>query len=177
LENPLQSNRTVTLKDAVPAFPAASVALHWTTVLPGANSDPDAGTHVGVSAPSTSSVAEAVKLTSAPSFVEAVAVRSAGTVTTGDVASSGAKAATTALAASIVVVQVGSVPAQSPLQPAKRDSADGVATSVTTSGAPNAAMQVGPQSIPAGVEVTVPTPAPVFEMVSGAQTVKIRAFG
>ena len=62
-------------------------------------------------------------------------------------------------AASIVKVQVP-VPVQAPLQPAKLLPADGLAVSVTLVLALKFAEQVAPQSIPAGLLVTVPEPLP-----------------
>jgi hypothetical protein len=50
---------TVTLNDAKPVLPCASVALHWIVVVPNGNVEPDAGVHVAASLPSTSSDADA----------------------------------------------------------------------------------------------------------------------
>ena len=74
--------------------------------------------------------------------------------------------AVTALAADIVVMHVP-VPAQTPPQPAKVESAAGVAVSVTTVPGANKAEQVAPQLIPAGDEVTVPVPVPALLTVKG----------
>src|SRR5947199_10758680 len=72
----------------------------------------------------------------------------------------GVKIAVTTVAALRVTVQ-GAVPVQlPPLQPVKTDPAAGVAVSVTTVPLVKEAEQVAPQSIPAGVPVTVPKPAP-----------------
>lgn len=60
------------------------------------------------------------------------------------------------MSAFIVTVQVGAVPLQAPLQPRKVLAGGGVATSVTVVPALNLAEQVPPQSMPAGVLVTVP---------------------
>ncbi len=78
---------TVTVKLAVPVLPAASVAVQLTVVGPTGNRDPEAGTQAGVRAPSTSSVALAVNVTTAPVGPVAGTVMSAGTVTTGGVVS------------------------------------------------------------------------------------------
>src|SRR5919199_6669565 len=50
---------TVTVKEAEPVFPCESVALHVTVVVPTGKLLPDGGLHVGVSGPSTTSVAVA----------------------------------------------------------------------------------------------------------------------
>src|SRR6266566_3828848 len=68
--------------------------------------------------------------------------------------------------AKIVVLAVrvtvhGPVPEQAlPLQPLKIEPVAGVAMSVTTVPLSNAAEQVAPQSIPGGLDVTVPLPEP-----------------
>src|SRR2546422_989019 len=59
-------SRTVTVKLAEFEFPEESVAVHMTVVVPRGNVEPDAGLHVGVIVPSTSSVAVAVSVTTAP---------------------------------------------------------------------------------------------------------------
>src|SRR5882724_2696765 len=46
-------------------------------------------------------------------------------------------------------------------QPAKVESAAGVAVSVTLTAPPNVASQVAPQLMPAGLEVMVPDPRPI----------------
>lgn len=70
-------------------FPAVSVAEQVTVVVPSANVLPDAGVHVGVSGPSTSSVADALKVTGAPPEPVASVEIGPGTVTTGGVVSGG----------------------------------------------------------------------------------------
>jgi hypothetical protein len=70
-----------------------------------------------------------------------------------------ANAAVTVWAVSIVTVQVP-VPAHPPpLQPVKAAPVAGVAVRVTVVVAPKGALQTIPQSIPAGVERTLPLPA------------------
>ena len=54
---------TVAVNWQLPVLPAASVAEHVTVVVPTGNAYGLAGIHVGVSVPSTLSVAVAVKLT------------------------------------------------------------------------------------------------------------------
>jgi hypothetical protein len=76
-----------------------------------------------------------------------------------------AKVAVTVVAALSVTVQVP-VPEQPPLQPLKVEPAAGVAVKVTAVPLANAAEQVAPHEMPAGLLVTVPLPAPVFETVS-----------
>jgi hypothetical protein len=61
--------------------------VHVTVVVPTANVEPEAGVHVGVSGPSTVSVAEAVKVSTLPAGELDESVMSAGTVTTGAVVS------------------------------------------------------------------------------------------
>ena len=75
------------VKLALPVLPAASVALQVTVVAPRGKVLPEAGLQVGVRAPSTSSVALALKVTMAPVGPVASTVMSAGTVTTGSVVS------------------------------------------------------------------------------------------
>jgi hypothetical protein len=53
-----------------------------------------------------------------------------------------------------------------PLQPAKEEPDVGVAVRVTAVPLANEAAQVAPQEMPAGLLVTVPLPAPVFETVN-----------
>jgi hypothetical protein len=77
---------TVTEKLALRVLPCASVALQLTAVVPTANADPDAGAHTVAIGPSTVSDADAVKVTAVVGPV-ASNVRSAGTVTVGDVVS------------------------------------------------------------------------------------------
>jgi len=81
------TSTTVTLKDAVAVFPCASVALQVTVVVPTGKVLPELGLQLGVSAPSTLSVALAVYVTGTPLALVALTVMSAGTVTTGGVVS------------------------------------------------------------------------------------------
>jgi hypothetical protein len=77
-----------------------------------------------------------------------------------------AKPAVTVVSALIVTTQVP-VPVQPPpVQPVNVDPAAGVAVSVTGVPVANAAAQVEPQLMPAGLLETVPLPAPAFEIVS-----------
>ena len=57
------------------------------------------------------------------------------------------------------------VPEQSPPQPTKLEPGAASACRVTWVPVANGAVHVAPQSIPAGVEVTVPDPAPDFVTV------------
>jgi hypothetical protein len=70
--------------------------------------------------------------------------------------------AVTLCAAVIVTAQVPVPEHPAPLQPPKMDPPSGVAVSVTTVPLANEAAHVAPQLIPAGLEVTVPVPAPVL---------------
>src|SRR6266850_2144422 len=78
---------TVTVNDAVLWLPCASVAVHVTVVAPTGNVDPLAGVQVVATAPSSVSVADAVKVKTAPAALVASTVAFAGTVTTGPVVS------------------------------------------------------------------------------------------
>jgi hypothetical protein len=73
--------------------------------------------------------------------------------------------AVTALAAVIGTVHVP-VPVQPPLQPVNVEPVAGAAVSVTVVPWPNVPVHVAPQSIPAGADVTVPTPVPAFVTAS-----------
>ena len=78
-----------------------------------------------------------------------------------------AKVAVTVLLPSIVTWQVVDVPEQTPPdQPVKVESVSGVAVRVTPVPLAKDALQVGPQLIPLGAEVTVPLPLPSLLMVS-----------
>ena len=81
---------TVTVNEAAPSFPAWSLAVHLTVVSPNGNVEPDVGVHEAETGPSTSSSADAEKFTSAPDPLVASSVISAGTDTTGGLASEGA---------------------------------------------------------------------------------------
>jgi uncharacterized protein YhbP (UPF0306 family) len=78
---------TVTVNDAAPLFPFASVAVQLTVVGPSGKVDPLAGVQVTARSPSTTSLADAVKLNAAPVAAVASTVAFAGTVTTGPVVS------------------------------------------------------------------------------------------
>jgi hypothetical protein len=80
-------------------------------------------------------------------------------------ASFGWKLAVTAAAAFICTVHAP-VPEHAPDQPVKREPAAGVGVSVTEVVAPKFAVQVAPQEMPGGDEVTVPVPEPARVTVS-----------
>ena len=67
----------------------------------------------------------------------------------------------------LAIVHVGLVPnaAQAPLHPVKIEPVGTAAVSVTLEATLKVPWQVAPQLMPAGVEVTVPVPAPDFETV------------
>src|SRR4051812_9458592 len=75
------------------------------------------------------------------------------------------KVAVTARAASRVKTQL-LVPVHAPLQPPKSERLSGVAVSETTVPDAKLGEHVSPQSTPAGAEVTVPAPVPLFDTVS-----------
>src|SRR5712691_8522103 len=83
----LVASRTVTVNVAAPLLPCASVAAHVTVVVPNANADPLAGSHVAGTTPSTASVAVVVKLNAAPFAVVASTIAFGGVVITGAVVS------------------------------------------------------------------------------------------
>jgi hypothetical protein len=75
---------TVTLNEQEPVFPALSVAVQFTVVVPRPKVEPDAGAQVGVRVPSQLSVAVAVNVTLADiEHAAAVTVLSPGQTTTG----------------------------------------------------------------------------------------------
>lgn len=81
--------------------------------------------------------------------------------------------AVTVFAVSIVTVQGFVDPEHPPVQPLKTDVASGVALSWTEEPAANDAVQVAPQSTPAGVLTTVPPPVPAFVAVSCRRVAKL----
>ena len=74
--------------------------------------------------------------------------------------------AVTLWAAFMVTLQLP-VPLQAPPQPLKVEEESGEAVSVTVCPALKAAEQVAPQEMLAGLDVMVPLPLPVFDVVSG----------
>src|SRR5262245_11043910 len=78
---------TVTANDRLAPLPLVSAAEQSTVVVPIGNVLPDAGSHVTGRGPSIRSTAVAVNVTTAPGGVVAVVVMSAGSVSTGGVAS------------------------------------------------------------------------------------------
>jgi len=78
---------TVTVNVADPVLPALSVAEQETVVVAIGKVEPDGGVHVTGSVPSTRSVAEALKVATAPLALVAEIVIFAGTETTGGVVS------------------------------------------------------------------------------------------
>jgi non-canonical (house-cleaning) NTP pyrophosphatase len=81
-------SRTVTVEEAEPTLPAASVAVHLTAVVPSGKVELEDGEQVGVSVPPTMSVADAEKVATAPlGPVASRVVGSPDIVTTGGVVS------------------------------------------------------------------------------------------
>jgi len=78
---------TVMLKLPWALFPFESVAEQLTVVVPMGNREPDAGTQVTGTGPSTRSFADAVKLTTVSEALDAVTVISEGNVNAGGVVS------------------------------------------------------------------------------------------
>src|SRR5204863_77302 len=79
---------TVTWKLALPVLPCASVRMQLMRVSASPNVLPEAGLQVVATLPSTMSLAEAVKVATAPAALVASTVMSEGTVTIGGVVSS-----------------------------------------------------------------------------------------
>jgi hypothetical protein len=75
----------VIVNDPLVVRPTLSVAEQLTVVVPTGKVEPEAGVQVGVSAPSTGSVAVTVKLTTAPPAFVAATVMFAGVVSVGGV--------------------------------------------------------------------------------------------
>src|SRR5215211_6103793 len=82
-------------------------------------------------------------------------------------ATTDANDAVTVVTSETSTVQVGSVPAQAPAHPSKTEAESGTASSVTVDPAGTISEQVEPQSMPAGVDVTVPPPVPPSDTESG----------
>src|SRR5207249_1055098 len=78
---------TVTVKDLLAVLPCASAALQVTVVVPRTNVLPAAGVQLTATLPSTMSTASAVDGSAGTAALVASAVRLAGTVTTGGLAS------------------------------------------------------------------------------------------
>jgi hypothetical protein len=78
---------TVTVKEAATLLPLVSVAVQPTVVGPSGKVEPLAGVQVTTRGPSTTSLADAVKLNTVPVALVASTVAFAGTVTTGPVVS------------------------------------------------------------------------------------------
>ena len=78
---------TITLNEALPVLPCASVAEQVTDVVPMAKVEPEAGRQVVATLPSTMSLAVAVKVATAPAAPAASLVMSDGTLTIGGVVS------------------------------------------------------------------------------------------
>src|SRR5512134_3418291 len=76
-------------------------------------------------------------------------------------------------AAPLIVTVHAPVPVQPLLQPRNSDPASGDADRLTTVPDANPWLQVAPQEMPTGVEVTAPPPSPVFATVSVWLTVTV----
>jgi len=78
---------TVTVNEAVPVLPAASLAVHVTVVIPIANVEPEAGVQVGPLVTPMLSVAVTAYVTTAPEELVDCTVMFDGTVIVGGVVS------------------------------------------------------------------------------------------
>lgn len=83
--------------------------------------------------------------------------------------------AVTVVAAAIVTVHVSPETVSQPLQPANVDRLSGVGVSVTVAPTSNSAAHDVPQSIPAGLEITLPVPVParITESAARCRTVRV----
>ena len=68
--------------------------------------------------------------------------------------------------AAFIVTVHAPLPVQAPLHPVKDEPLDAAGLRVTTVPEANAAAHVAPQLTPAGEDVTVPAPVPLFPTVS-----------
>ena len=84
------------------------------------------------------------------------------------------KLARTVLAASIVTTQGLVSPQPPPDQPANAEPEAGIAVIVTFVPWPKLAVQVAPQSMPVGADVTEPVPVPLFVIVN-AKVLAVKA--
>jgi hypothetical protein len=149
----------VTVKVAFAALLAASWAEQLTLVFPSGNIEPEAGVHATATAPSTRSVAVAVKFTVAPFELVASAVIGAGTVITGGVVSwtVTVKVALAALLAASWAEQLTVVLPTGNIDPEARVHATGTEPST--------------RSVAVTVKLTVAPFGPVADAVTGAGTV------
>jgi hypothetical protein len=148
---------TVTVQVPVPEHPAPDQP---------AKVEVASGVAVSTTAVLASKVAVHVVPQSIPAGVEATVPPPVPARTTVSWCVIRVKVAVTDRAPSMETAQ-SAFPEQSPVQPAKVEVASGVAVSATDDPVGKEAAQVAPQSIPAGVEATVPPPVPSREMVSG----------
>src|SRR5262245_4130175 len=81
------TSRTVTSNVAAVVFPARSVDVQRTVVVPTGKLDPEAGKQVTESLTSTRSLAETLNVTGAPDALTALTDRFGGTMTVGGVVS------------------------------------------------------------------------------------------
>jgi len=157
--------KVCTLKVAATLF-AASIVTRQVPVpeqapLQPAKMAPAEGAAVNVTEAPEPNEAEQVAPQSIPAGEEATVPVPVPAFETERVNVCGMKLAVTDLAASIVTEQVP-VPVQAPLHPVKVELAAGAAVNVTEVPLLKLNEQVPPQLIPAGEEVTVPVPLPVF---------------
>jgi hypothetical protein len=146
------------------------------------NTDPAFGVAVRVTTVSLTNSAAHV----APQLIPAgllvtvpVPAPASTTVSTGTVSAGGSseKEAVTAVAPVTVTVQ-DPVPLQPPpLHPTKTELTPGIAVSVTTVPLTKLALHVAPQSIPAGLLVTVPVPDPARVTLSGTIGMNVAVTG
>lgn len=90
---------------------------------------------------------------------------------------SGAKSAVTAASVPLTDTTQGLGPLQAPLKPANTAPDPAVASSVTDAPSKTSRLQTSPQSMPAGVDVTVPVPDPPRATVSSYLAVQLKLTG
>ena len=127
-------SRTVTVKEPWALLPAASVTEQSTVVVPSGNVEPEAGTHVTATEPSTKSLAEALKVAVAPPGPVASNRLSKGSVRLGGVVSTTVtvNVAVPVLPAPSVAEQVTDVGPRAKVEPDAGEQ-DGVSDPLTAS--------------------------------------------
>jgi hypothetical protein len=140
-----------------------------------ANAEPEAGAAVKVTIAPGAKGASQVAPQSIPAGCEVTEPAPAPARATVSVCVVIAVNSAVTIRASLTVTVQAAVPVQAPDHPTNVDPAIAVAVRVTLASPGYEAEQVAPQSIPAGVEVTVPSPVPVLVTVSVFPAEKVAA--